>query len=650
MKKSITLLLIFVVTTTLCAQQKHQKFGKIKISDLEMTTYDKDTTANAVVLFNYGEAYFKVNSSGYGNDLYQEFHIRIKILNKEGFKWANEEIFFHKYQYVTKFKASSYNLENGKIVEKKVKKRDVFEESFNKIFFLKKFTFPDVKEGTIIEYKYTTISRSFLNLISWQFQYEIPVIYNDYEIKVPSFFTHRKVLKGYVPCSDYRKTTVVDAYSFGYFSNNKRVTEFDVYKYVFEAIPAFIPEPYINSKKNYISSLVFEWYRAANNTTNSWEIISKGLIDSDYFGRRIICPPSVKKELKAEVESKDNKYDKMVVIYEWIKNSMSWDNSTGYQLDLGIAHAFNQKTGSVADINLLLIATLKEFGIRAIPVIISTRENGFVNPAYPSISDFNYVIAYVKIDDKIYYLDATEKYCPAGLLPERCLNGIGRAIYQPTFEVDLTNTEKSENINYITATIENSQLVGNYAGVAKNYAALEIRNQYTNATTEDAFLEKMESQNNGMTVSDFEIINLDNIYEALKIKYNLKISNQADILGDKIYINPMLFWGMENNPFKIEKREYPVDFAYQSSERYVLNFTIPEGYKVESIPESKNIEMEGKVAEFQYNVVHSGNIIQVSSKININKTIFTQIEYPTLKIFFSEIVSKHAERIVLTKE
>ncbi len=251
---------------------------------------------------------------------------------------------------------------------------------------------------------------------------------------------------------------------------------------------------------------------------------------------------------------------------------------------------------------------------------------------------------------KFIIFDATEKNTPAGLLPKRCLNGIGRAIYRPTFEVDLTNSQKSENINYLTITIEDNQLVGNYAGIAKNYEALETRNEYKNTTTEDKFLENIELENEGMIISDFEIINLDNIYEALKIKYNFKISNQADILGDKIYINPMLFWGEKSNPFKIEERKYPVDFAYPMLDRYVLSLTIPEGYKIETLPESKNIAMEDKAAEFQYNVVSYGNIIQVSSKISINKSVFTQIEYPALKIFFSEIVGKHAEKIVLTKK
>ncbi len=591
MKKSIIVLFMLVfLVSSLFAQKKHKKYGKIDISNLEMTTYEKDTSANAVILFNYGEARFKWDNTD-GFQFYQEFHIRIKILNKDGADWANREIIYSKKnEKINNLKAQSYNLKGGKIVKTKIKGIEFFEERYNSNYSIKKFTFPDVKAGTIIEYKYNITSNNLYNLDYWQFQYSIPVIYNEYEITIPEYLTYRRTLKGYLAPTEVKNSNTPETFTIsgrtapgagGKIETYSYVKESDSqeYIYVMENIPAFKSEPYISSKYNYISILEFELLQIKyfndkiDNITTSWEEVNKELLQNERFGKQSKCPNALKKELDLVTADKENDYDKMVAIYEFIKDKMLWNNMYGIFAKTTIKSAYNKGGGSVGDINLLLIAALKPFGINAIPIIISTRKNGFINTAYPSISDFNYVIAQVKIDDKIYYLDATDKYCPAGLLPERCLNGIGRAIYKATFEVDLTNTPKSDEAHYLTITITDDGIVGSYAVILKNYAALEYRNEYKNTTTEDKFLENIEIENEGMIISDFEIIDIDNIYKPLKIKYNIKISDKADILGDKIYIDPMLFFGVESNPFKIEKREYPVDFAYPLADKYTFTFT-----------------------------------------------------------------------------
>jgi hypothetical protein len=77
---------------------------------------------------------------------------------------------------------------------------------------------------------------------------------------------------------------------------------------------------------------------------------------------------------------------------------------------------------------LSLVAALRDARLNAHPVLLSTRNNGLPSPLYPVPTDFNYVIARVKIGDNYYLLDATEDVYPFGLLPERCLNGMGRAL------------------------------------------------------------------------------------------------------------------------------------------------------------------------------------------------------------------------------
>ena len=77
---------------------------------------------------------------------------------------------------------------------------------------------------------------------------------------------------------------------------------------------------------------------------------------------------------------------------------------------------------------------------------------------------------------------------------------------------------------------------------------------------------------------------------------------------------------------------------------------LPTGYKVEDIPESAAIAMEGDGATFHVMYSPQPNQVQVISTLEIKKVDFSSLEYSALKAFFDKVVEKHSEMIVFTKE
>uniref|UniRef100_UPI004047DB3E hypothetical protein n=2 Tax=Roseivirga sp. TaxID=1964215 RepID=UPI004047DB3E len=71
--------------------QESLKFGKVDIKDLEMTTYEPDSSAEAVVLWDEGTSQLSYDQRK-GFYLIFERHTRIKILTKQGYDWANVEV------------------------------------------------------------------------------------------------------------------------------------------------------------------------------------------------------------------------------------------------------------------------------------------------------------------------------------------------------------------------------------------------------------------------------------------------------------------------------------------------------------------------------------------------------------------------------
>jgi hypothetical protein len=179
---SILLLLVLISGKTI-AQKEPVDFGKVQIPDVEMKQYELDTSASAVVLCDFGKSYFQYQSEK-GFQVVFERTTRIKIFKKSGYEYANVEVPYYKKsnsekEVVTELKGYTYNLENGKMVKTKLTGESIFDEDKTENWKLKKFSLPNVKEGSVIEYTYTIKSDFLFTFREWEFQSDIPVIWSE---------------------------------------------------------------------------------------------------------------------------------------------------------------------------------------------------------------------------------------------------------------------------------------------------------------------------------------------------------------------------------------------------------------------------------------------------------------------------------------
>ena len=194
MKKLLLPLLLFsTVSIPIFSQEKSKaKFGNVTEADFAKTVYEVDSNAHAVVLADIGSTDIEGNTKGWFSLVYKHYK-RVHILNKNGYDIADVSISLYTSgsdeEQLDKLKAVTYNLENGKVVETKLDvKNSVFKDKINKNFVVKKFTFPNVKEGSIIEFEYTITSDFLRNLQPWEFQGAYPRLWSEYNLTLPAFF------------------------------------------------------------------------------------------------------------------------------------------------------------------------------------------------------------------------------------------------------------------------------------------------------------------------------------------------------------------------------------------------------------------------------------------------------------------------------
>ncbi|WP_181304911.1 transglutaminase domain-containing protein [Rufibacter sp. XAAS-G3-1] len=660
----------FLFYFTAFGQETPVKFGKVTEEELNMKVYDKDTSAAAVILADYGRSYFTYNQ---GFKVNFERILRIKILKKTGYDWANMVVPYYqrnsRKELVTNIKGVTYNLEAGKMVKVKMEDKAVFDEKESANWFNKKFTLPTVKEGSVLEIAYTVTSDFIFNLRDWAFQSSIPVVYSEYRASIPQYFEYKQVPQGYEPFvinealpGNTNFTVRYSGQNVGSGFNSSRTpggsetinaTTVD-HRWVMKDVPAIAPEAFITTLNDYVSKIEFEleWERYPNEIpkrhAGNWNDLTEELMADEQFGLQLNRTGFFKNEVAALPATTDT-LTRLNTIYEFVKKSVKWNGRGGKYTTNTLRKAFDTKTGNSADVNLLLVSMLRDAGFEAHPVILSTRDNGRV-PFSPVLSKFNYVVAHVKVGNKAILMDATDPLMPLGLLPKYCLNGQGWLVSKTASDwVELQALDRTtELVNAELQVLPTGVLNGKVTESRSGLWAVSQRHS-VQETGESKYLEKLVSNQNQFERKAPVLQNLKEVHKPFGVQYELT-SVGDDQAKDIIYLNPMLLKAQQDNPFKNASRKYPVDFGYPTEEVYICNFTIPEGYAVEEMPKNIVLALPENGGRFTYMLQVIGNRIQVMSKVTISKPVFYAGEYEYLKQFYTQMVAKHAEQIVLKKK
>ena len=667
----LQMIFFIIISLHITAQTKEFKFGKFEITELQSTKCKIDSDANAYVIGDYGYTTFDYSDNN-GFQLVFNRHTRIKILKKASFELANFEVELYKSgkneESISELKGITYNLEDGKIVTSKLDKKSIFKQEIDEHRNSVKFTMPNVKEGCIIEVYYE-IKSDFWSIPKWQFQEMVPVLYSQYIMHIPEYLNYKFFQNGYQQIQQFKKS---ESTSFNYtwnevdqvgmrIPNSTHIEKIDymanIYTYIGKDIKAFHDEPYMTSRSNYLSSLDVELQSTSfphslmKIYASDWKSITQELLKNEYFGNIIQRQNPTNQIINTATKGITDPLKKAIAIYEYIRDNFKWNEANRKYASKGIRKIIDDRSGNSADLNLLLIAALRNADLKAEPVVLSTRDNGRIITEYPMLQKLNYVIAQLNIGDQQFLLDVTDKYAPFGFLPEKCLNGQGRIISDQQFgDVELsTKTNYLSNIN-ISATLgENGEVIGKWTEINKGYAANTLRKNLGASKSKDDYIQDFQKKYPSFTINNYSFENLDSLHREVINKYDFTITSGVEITGNLMMMHPLLIEQLEENIFKSQERQFPVDYSFITSKTYIITLEIPKGYKVETLPKSISLSLPGKEASFMYSTNMIENKIQMIRKFSINKTMFLVDDYSSLKDFYKLRVSKEAEVIVLKK-
>ncbi|WP_117879475.1 transglutaminase domain-containing protein [Aureibaculum luteum] len=663
MKKLIITALVMLLSLPIIAQDT--KLGKATKEELTEKLYPLDSSANAAILFKKRRSHIEY-SQGEGFYLVTDIHERIKIYNKDGYDWATKSISLYQGSDDEKvsIKANTFNLTNGKIEKTKLSNKDIFVENVNKYWKRSKFTMPNLTEGCIVEWDYTITSPYYSRIDDMELQSFIPIKYIESKVETPEYFVFKNVMKGYYPVDlvrDSKRSSITfnnkerNGNGAASFSQSKVDYQTNIIECTLKNVPPLKEEPYVNNINNYITALKFELTSTQfpnsqmkfYNTT--WEDVTKTIYESSNFGGQLDKKSYFKDDLAALINLTAPENEKINKIFAFVKSKIKWNDFTSKYTNDGVRKAYKEGVGNVAEINLTLVAMLREANLKANPVLISTRDHGI--PFFPTQEGFNYVIAGVETSNGIVLLDATEKYSTPNVLPLRDLNWNGRLVREDgsSNEVSLFPIEEAKEMVYVMAEIDDEGiLIGTERSSYNNLLALKTRANQNN-TSENDLIAKFEKDNDNIEISEFKANNKNDIYKPISYQFDFESDNQVEIIGDKIYFTPLFFHTEKENPFKLDVRQFPIDFGTPFQEKFNITLKLPEGYKVESMPESIAYSTPEDNGSYTFLCKITGNNLQISSVLHMKTSIIASQNYGAIKEFYKQMISKQSEKVVLSK-
>ena len=659
-RNTLTILLTMFWLAANAQDNINMKFGKPTKEEMSMTTYEADPQADAVVLCRLTDVEYTVQTSSYLVD-YRE-KCRIKVLKPNGAKYAKVTVPYKKNMSVgnnisglrTSFmtipmdrisgnsafqeqdgsmsegvfgtdgdemiedvKATAFNMEGTKVVKTSLKKSDIVNKTIDEHNYLVEFTVPNVKEGTVIEYEYTIHSQLFWELRDWYAQCDIPVVFAKLDMNIPNFLIFNIEDHGI-----QRLTYTCTAGSMKYkvesdpLANPMSVVT-NHYVYVGRDLKGMPKDDFVWNVKDYWAGITAELkqYRLRGmnqmDYAQTWEKIDNMLLEDPALGLQLSSHSPLHDELTAaHVADITEQRERMAAVCKLVLDKVKWDGT--YRLattDDNTGATLKRGTGSNADVNMLLIQSLRDAGLQAYPVVLRTRDEGMMPYNFPSISKLNsYVVGVQFQNGSTAFVDASSENGFINALPAQLQVESARLIIPDNKSqwVNLQKLSRPKVTTVIEATLSAQGLLKGKQTTLRSGIGQETKEEK-------------------------------------------EISLQGTADANTISFSPYSLLPIRENPFTENQRQLPVEFPTTESDQVIINITLPEGYAVEDAPKSIAATTPDKGISGRLATYPSEGKVDVHYQFSINKVAHPNKNYPAIKDMFA-LFAQHSKDVLIVKK
>jgi hypothetical protein len=646
--------------TSLYAQKSPMKWGEIPPEDLSMTIYAPDTTAEALVLGNYGNLELTVFPDGRQYNFSQ--HRRVKILKRSGFDKGDVVIpYFNQGEKIFNLQVQVFTPDGKKYT---LKDEDIFDEEVNKNISRRRFSAPNLSEGAVLEYRYNRTSNRIFELPEWYFQEDIPTRRSEYELAIPDWLRYAVLTQS---LNDTESNLPEQRQASGIVSSitvenalSPNEPNIKRYHYFMEHAVALRKERFITTMKDYYACVRFQLSATVfpkeglKQVMNTWEKTAKNMLENDGFGLQFLKTRNYKKAGEAVAPLLIGVIDnnkKTDIIYNFLTHSMKWNSRHGFMSRRSLDECFEKKTGHSGELNLLFVALLKENGIPAHPILLSTRSHGSPVELYPIMDQFNHVAVWVEYNDQWIMADIGSPHYALGYPRIESLNRRGFLVRESDPKwVDLPKMN-GNTIKLATLKLqEDGSATGTMQYRMQGYDAMFWRDKLVNGDQVALIKKQLTKTNPDIIVEKIEVHGLEDLKEPIELSFEITLPDMATLNGDVFYLNAVLDPMFHDNPFKLEDRKFPVEMPYSISEKYFLQLELPEAYAMEEAIQPIRFLLPNSGGAYQMSLNQVGNQLSLSTEFKVNHLRYDVNGYKNLRQLFDQMLEKQQNPVVLKRK
>lgn len=641
MHRFLFLLIFLTIPSTFYSQSIiSHVFGDPTDYEFSLKQYDRAPDAPAVVLYEKGT--YTVDVVDRYVRLIKKVHRKIKVFDATRYSDYTFEIPYYRESQVRENITELTALTHNGAMKKYISESAIFDTDENRNWSLRKFTFPDVQDGSIIEYTYQIETPYLTNIGNWYFGHDIPTIYSELETELPGNYSYNRTLYGdqklFINHAEIKKACFQPP---GF----RKAADCELAVYAMRYIPAYKEEPYMLSIDNYRPALHFEIvesFRSKHNQTRyskTWKDVGNRLKNSSNFGRQLKHSKFFAESLPNHILAISDSLERAKAIYYFIQKHYTWNGKYRILSDIDVKNAFKSKIGNISEINFSLLNALEAAGIDAEVMLLPSRENALVTKEHPTLFSFNYVIAYLNIKGETYLLDATDKATPFGVLPMRALNVEGRVFNlkkDSRFEAIEPFANNMHYLNIQLAADEHGTFNGNANEISTGYISY-LKHKTNKNQNVDAISKEKRAENNNLIIKEYAVENQSDLDQPYKESIAFTLENEET--SNRMFLYPFLIKPyFEENPFKVSERKFPIDFGFPVTNNYLISIDLKEQYEVVKVPENKRLTFPDNDAELS--VIYEVNDSRINIRLNLK---LNEVSYPpealeALQQFFSTLI------------
>ncbi|MBQ1881893.1 MAG: DUF3857 domain-containing protein [Bacteroidales bacterium] len=634
------------------------KFEAVSEEEVKMTSYPRDTSAAAVIIYKELTRTVFV-SPGFEFYLKNINRYRFKVLKESAKDIGDFEIIYRTdgemSEKIHDIKVTTFNWENGKVVKTKMGKEFIFDQKYSDHAKRISFSAQNVKVGSVIEVTFERLNKHYWDIGDITFQGSIPVNCVEAKVRYPEWLVFNAMSRGLKLYSS-NQSYETDRLTLG----TGKYADYNSLQFNYRAVnlPALKAEDNVYCISQFYSAVSFELAalrlpgQVPKTVAYQWSDVDKRIMESDIFSE-LNSSCKFKDEVDPIKNSDKSFKEKVVAIRNLVAGKVKW-NKTIRLVPKSASSVLKESSGSNADINALTGSALKYAGFTVTPVAVKLRTSGELQDFHISLDAFDTFVLKVASDKgEVLMLDAAFPTGYVNIFPYPYLVPKARQIVKDQSIrpwIDLTSLTKNQTSYNVHAKLdEDGLLSGTMKIEATGEESMYLKEFYNSYDEKEKFYAALE-KNNSYTIVDLTVQNMDEYTPDCSM--TVGIESQMQTTEDRIYLKPVIETLHSEGRYKSETRSVPVDFPYRETTVYNLVVELPEGYEIEQMPSNSSagsIKVDSK-ADIVYKKSEDGRKIEVSYIYVLNDMYADPRDYQDFRRYWMQLAKLENETIVLKKK